>query len=176
MTEVFRGRRSLVYELQGAYPRAYLVSDYESVPDSLAIDRLLSPEFDPAARAILEPGAQLPVASSEGRVEWIERGVNQSRLRVTTSGPAILVLADNYYPAWRARVDTEPAPVLLADYNLRAVPVPAGDHEVTIYYRSPLFQRAVWTTSLSLVLVLGVIAASLTKRLRADAEPGGAAV
>ncbi len=179
LAEVFRGRRSLVYELQGAYPRAYLVSRYESVPDSLAIDRLLSPGFDPSVSVILEPGAEPPVDSlADGRVDWIERGVNQARLRVTTRRPALLVVADNYYPAWRARVDDQPAPVLQADYNLRAVPVPAGEHEVSIYFRSALFRRAVWTTTLSLVLVVGLIAVPLTKRLRANAvaEEADAAV
>ncbi len=168
LREVHRGRRALVYELQGAYPRAYLVSSYENVPDSLALDRLLSPEFDPSASVILLPGA----------ARWVERGVNRDRLQVAGSGPTILVMGDNYYPAWRATVEGEPAPVLQADYNLRAVPVPAGDHEVSIYYRSPVFQQAIWTTTASLVLVLGIIAVSLAKRRRAaaSAEAGNAAV
>jgi hypothetical protein len=73
-------------------------------------------------------------------------------------------------------VDDEPAAVLLADFNLRAVPVPAGEHEVSIFYRSPAFRSAVWTTLLSLVLVLGIIGAHLTRRARSDiaAERGDA--
>ena len=47
-----------------------------------------------------------------------------------------MVLSEVYYPAWRAYVDGRPAPVLVADGLLRAVEVPAGEHEVEFRYES----------------------------------------
>jgi hypothetical protein len=40
LVEAFQGRRALVYELVGTFPRAFLVSSHEVVPDTLTLDRL----------------------------------------------------------------------------------------------------------------------------------------
>jgi hypothetical protein len=162
LREVFRGSRSIVYELPGAFPRAFLVSDFETAPDSVALDRLLSPGFDPKSRAIVErePGFERG-SGAGGRVRWLERGINRQALEVETAGPALLVISENYYPSWRARLDGEPVPLLRADYTLRAVEVPAGRHRVSLEYRSPLFRAAVWTSLLSTLFVAGLIVASL---------------
>ena len=158
LREAFQGRRSLVYELFGAFPRAFVVSDFEIVPDSLEIDRLLSPEFDLARTVLLDrQPASAPESGARGRVRWIERGVNSQTLEVQASGPALLVVSENYYPAWKAEIDGEPVEVLRADHTLRAVAVPAGTHEVRFYYRSSLFRAAVWTTLLSTLVVAGLI-------------------
>jgi hypothetical protein len=172
LTEVFRGRRSIVYELEGVAPRAFLVGAKEIVPDSLALDRLLDRQFFPAGTAILESEPGYPIEpGSQGDVRWLERGVNKQVLEVRASGPALLVISDNWYPAWRAKVDGEPVPVLRADYSLRAVPVPGGTHEVSLEYHSPLLLAAVWTSLLSTLLVAGLIGASLYAKSSRDQEP-----
>lgn len=167
LREVFEGQRSTVYELRGTGPRAFLVSGAEVVPDSLALDRLLSASFVPWETAILDSALEYPLEpGAEGQVRWLEWGVNSQALEVEASGPALLVISDNYYPAWRATVDGKLVPVLRADYSLRAVPVPAGSHEVRFEYYSPLFQAAVWTSLLSTLLVAGLIGASVYRRRR----------
>jgi uncharacterized membrane protein YfhO len=52
-----------------------------------------------------------------------------------TSIPALLVLSEPYYPGWQATVDGEPVPVLRADYILRAIPVPPGEHTIQVTFR-----------------------------------------
>lgn len=172
LTEVFRGQRSIVYELEGVAPRAFLVAAREIVPDSLALDRLLDRQFFPAGAAILESEPGYPIEpGSQGDVRWLERGVNRQVLEVRASGPALLVVSDNWYPAWRAKVDGEPVPVVRADYSLRAVPVPGGTHEVSLEYHSPLLLAAVWTSLLSTLLVAGLIGSGLYAKSSRDQEP-----
>lgn len=171
---IFQGRRSAVYELDGAFPRAFLVPAEAAVESegASALDRLLSPDFDPATSVVLaerppDPRGFESAAVAEnmgvegGRATWLARGINRQSLEVETLEPALLVISENYYPAWRAEVDGEPTEVLRADYTLRAVPVPAGRHQVTLEYRSPLFRGAVWTSFLSLALA-GVLMAGPT--------------
>jgi hypothetical protein len=177
--EAYRGNLSLVYELDGAFPRAFLVAQTETLPDSLALERLRDPDFEPSESSILDRGLEATVASTAGRneisrVTWETRSINAHTLRVETPEPALLVISDNYYPAWRATIDGEPAVLLRADYTLRAVRVPAGTHEVRIVYRSTLFRVAVWTTLLSAVFTGLVIGGGLYSRRRQRSATGPA--
>ncbi len=176
LREAHRGRRSVVYEIAGTFPRAFVVSGYHTAPDSLAIGVLLSEEFDPARAAVLDeiPEAR-PNPGAQAQVEWLERSVNASSLRVQASGPVLLVVSENYYPAWRATLDGEPTPVLRGDYTLRAVSVPAGAHVVRFEYHSTLFTASAFTTLISGLLVLGLVAGALiSRRRRASAATGTA--
>ncbi len=136
-------------------PRARLVGSAVVLPDDQAVPFMLSEGFDPAVQVVLNapPPIDLPGEPVEGSVEWLERGNNRMSLRVTADRAGLLVLADNWFPAWRARVDDEDAPVLRANHTLRAVPVPAGVHEVALSYESPQLGWSLRLTVLSLVLV-----------------------
>jgi hypothetical protein len=185
LREVHRGRRSLVYEISSAFPRAFLVPRLEQVEAAEELELLLSPDFDPARSAIVERAMVGEVAGSmtaegqeefiRGRVTWVEREINHQTLQVETSQPAILVVSDNYYPAWHATIDGSEVPLLRADYSLRAVEVPAGTHEVRFVYRSPLLLAALWTTLISLLVVLAIVGTALYTRRRAARSDATAA-
>ncbi len=70
---------------------------------------------------------------------------------MTSDRPALLVIADNWFPAWRATVNGTDAPVLRAYHALRAVPVPAGASTVEMTYRSGLLIRSLWLSVVTLV-------------------------
>lgn len=158
--EVFRGSRSLVLRKADILPRAYLVGTVEVVPDSLAVRRLLAQDFDFRGRVVLErplPAGVEIQAAPQGGAQWLERGANRQRIKVTSDRPALLVVLDNYYSAWRARVDDSATPILRANHTFRAVPIPAGEHEVTFTY-NPDYLRVPATASAIILLVLLVIA------------------
>ncbi len=136
-------------------PRARLVGDAVVLPDGEAVPFILSDDFDPATQVVLDtaPPLALPGEPIEGSVEWLKRGNNRLKLRVTTSSAGLLVIADNWFPAWKARVGDEDVAVLRANHTLRAVPVPAGEHDVELYYRSPQLAWSLRLTILSLALV-----------------------
>ncbi len=157
--EAFTGSRAVVYRNGNALPRAYLAGNIEVVPDSNAVDTLLAEDFD-AQRTVLLPEPLPPGVSAEpdpeGSVEWVTREMDASTLRVTTDRPALLVVSENYYPAWRATVDGQPAGILRANYTFRAVPVPAGEHEVRFDYDTSSLKEPVLASVAILVLLLGV--------------------
>ncbi len=177
--EAFRGSRSVVYRNTNALPRAYLVGNVEVVPDDAAVERILGPDFDYRTTAALPeplpPGIEVR-PDPQGGVRWVERGINAYTLEVTSDRPALLVIAENYFPAWHAEVDGESAPVLRANYTFRAVPIPAGTHTVRLYYESELLRASAATSVGLLLLLLAVGVGGTALRARRGAASGPAAV
>ena len=159
-----------VYALPGL-PRARLVGEARVVPDEEAVSTLMDPAFDPERVAILAepPPVTLEGGPVAGEVAWEERGTNRQRLLVTADRAALLVLADNWFPSWRARVDGEDAPVLRAYHALRAVPVPAGTHTVELYYASGVLRGSLALTVATLALLFAVGGVSWARGRRGDA-------
>ena len=76
------------------------------------------------------------------------------------------MVADNWFPAWKAAVGGEPAPVLRAYHTLRAVPVPPGEHEVELRYESGMLKSSLTLSLLTLLLLMGVGVQDLLKGRR----------
>ncbi len=140
-------------------PRARLVGGAVVQPDESAVAYMLSPEFDPELEVVLSqaPPIALDGAPASGSVSWVSRSPNELVLSVATERDALLVIADNWFPAWHAEVDGAEAPVLRAYHTLRAVPVAAGEHTVRMYYRSDAVTRSLW---LSLIVLFGLTGAT----------------
>ncbi|HEX6558758.1 MAG TPA: hypothetical protein VF021_04830 [Longimicrobiales bacterium] len=170
-SEVYRGSRSVVLRKADVLPRAYLVGRVEVVPDEKAVDRLLAQDFDYRKSALLP--AQLPAgvllqADPQGSVQWVERGANRQTLRVRTDRPALLMVLDNYYKSWHVHVDHRTAPLLRANYTFRAVPLAAGEHEVTFMYLAASLHTPAMLSALTLIVLLVIAFGSpLVDRLRA---------
>jgi hypothetical protein len=182
---VFRSTRSdpnfgalLVYEFPAALPRVMLLQNYAVVPDAKAIiDSISLRHRDVSAGTWLleDPKLRLgPVAG--GRADIVSYGLNRVTIDVDTPGPALLRLADLWYPDWKAYVDGGRTPVLRADYLLRAVAVPAGRHRVEFRYESAAVRNGLVLSLASLLVVLAAFAVSwwLGRRPRAAAPGEGA--
>ncbi|RMH17855.1 MAG: hypothetical protein D6701_07065, partial [Gemmatimonadetes bacterium] len=160
-----------------ALPRAWLATRARVLGEADGLARVLDPAFDPEAEVVVDrdPGLALDGIPASGRVRWEERGLNRQRLTVESDRPALLVIAENWFPAWHATVDGGEAPVLRADHTLRAVPVPAGRHEVVLTYRSPLLASMLRVSVGSLALVVGLaVAGALRDRRRRGGAGEGA--
>lgn len=146
-------------------PRARLVGASVIKSDAEAVSYMLSPAFDPDAEVVLSKPSPIALdgAPPDGSVRWTERSPNRLVLDVTTARPALLVVADNWFPAWKATVDGEAAPMMRAYHTLRAVPVPAGSHTVEMVYES----RVVGLSLLvSIFLTLGLVGATGLQMMR----------
>jgi hypothetical protein len=156
-------------------PRARLVAEAVVLPAEETVDYLLSPLFRPELEVVLprDPPLDLPGGPAEGEVRWIERGINRMRLEVETPHSALLVLADNWFPAWKARVGGEEAPVLRANHTLRAVPISPGTHQVEVYFDAGTLRPSLLVTLVSLILLgilagLGILSGRRTVRVRPE--------
>ncbi len=160
MATTLDGERTFeaVYEIP-TLPRARLVGGAVVLSDDEVVPYLLSPDFRPAEEVVLAEDSPiaLPGGPVDGEVHWVERGPNRLRLQVRSDSPALLVLADNWYPAWKAVVRGEEAPVLRANHTLRAVPVPPGESEVEIFFDAGTLRGPFLISLASLVLLGGAL-------------------
>ncbi len=90
--------------------------------------------------------------NSPGHVEY-QAGVNAS---------GWLVIADTWYPGWKAWVDGQSTPIFHANYLFRAIFLPAGDHHIVFEYKPVSFTAGALISLVSLT-VIALIALSGNK-------------
>jgi len=117
------------------------------------------------------PSSGGPSGGPSGQgVEVVRHRPNRVEVQTSSRAPAVLVLADNYYPGWRAYLDGRAVPIMRVNYSLRGVRVPAGEHEVVFVYRPWSFYGGLLVTALTgLLLALwarGLSAGRLVAPLR----------
>jgi hypothetical protein len=134
---VHGGPSALIYEDPAALPRTYLVGDVRvsDHPDG-ALAILADPAFDPRREAVvhemprLEPGG----GAVDGEVRVVTWEAETIRLAVRSDRPALLVVADNFYPGWRATVNGQQEAILRTNHTFRGVVVPPGEHDVVFEF------------------------------------------
>lgn len=155
-------------------PRAYFVSEVRYVENSdEALAALSGPDFDPRREVvIMRPGmVKSPPPAPSSPVDFqpvIIQNIGPHRLQLRFTAPAsgFIVLTDTFYPGWQAAVNNHPAEILPANLAFRAVEVEAGPHNVTFYYRPLSFTIGLWTSSITCLIIVVVIAVWTTGQYR----------
>jgi hypothetical protein len=152
------GLQIRLYAVEPSWPRAYVACRVVEEPDPEgALLRPYSPGFDPQRDVALEPGrgsatdGPLATTCTHGRARLTGDSAGEERIDVEADASGYLVVRDSYARGWRARVDGVPAPVLRANGKHRAVPIPAGRHEVVLRYAAPGFAAGAAASLASLV-------------------------
>ena len=81
-------------------------------------------------------------------------------IEVDTRSPknGYLCFSEVFYPGWNASIDDKEAPVMRANWNLRAVPIIAGNHHVVMRFEPKSFTHGMWITLCTLSFaVIGII-------------------
>jgi hypothetical protein len=134
--------QAAVLRLGEPLPRAVLVDSAVVVPDRAEMLRtLLSPDFDPRRRVLLETTPDPPPepwAGSPGQVRFTAVDTDTLDFEIDTPRAALLLVTDSYARGWRAvAAGTSPQArydVLPANLALRAVPLSAGHHRLRMEY------------------------------------------
>jgi hypothetical protein len=165
-----------VYPYPGL-PRARVVGDPVVVSEQESLNLILGDhdlDYDPFTQTVLTESPLGPTGGPEvrGSVEWLERTPNRLVFDVEATGPAIVVVSENWMPGWEATVDGEPARVLRADYNLRAVEVPQGVHRVELRYRPAVVRAGAFVSLAGVLLLAGAALPGLLRPRTGGNRPG----
>jgi hypothetical protein len=106
-----------------------------------ALVRLVDPGFDRRVETVIAGQGSISTGSV-GEVVSATARAERLTARVEAMGPGALVWQRAPLPIYRAWVDGEPAPIVVADLHRLAVELPAGVHEVEIAVDRRPFVRA----------------------------------
>jgi len=181
------GRAVHIHRNPFVLPRAWFVSQARTAPDARSLlARIAAPDFDPATTAWLLEGEAglLPQRLSPGEILIEDEEGRPTRfkghdpehfilpVRVEGPEPGLLVMSEIYYePGWEVRIDGEHVRdgklrMLRANHVLRALLVPAGEHEIEIRAVSPGLERGRRLSYASGGILALILAASAVASLR----------
>ena len=163
-----------IVERPSAYAHARMLYDVRvgSTEQVLAMLKDRSIDFGRTVLLEKDPGVRAD-GSGSGTARFTRYDASELELAVRTDKPGVLVLSEVWYPAWKVTVDGRPAELLQANYSLRGVAIPAGDHTVRMVYESDAFQTGKWISIGSLVVAIaGITAALMRRRVRRNDPPG----
>lgn len=139
--------------------RIYLVENPREEMDALG-------QIDPHTEATVERQFEEQLDGFDtndgfdGRIELTEYRPNYLKYRYSASGQGVAVFSEIYYDkGWKAYIDGVEAPYFRADYLLRGMSLPAGEHTVEWRFRAPDFGLVEGVTlTCSLIIIGGLVA------------------
>jgi uncharacterized membrane protein YfhO len=138
------------------------------------MDRALrDPTFDPNDVVLLEEeGAALsgPVDPAP-TVRISDYQPERVVVEASSRYDGILILADSWFPGWKATVNGIPVKILRGNLLLRAVPIPAGHHQVIFRYDPLSFRLGAIVSGLALFIAASLVIWELLPRRRRGEKP-----
>ena len=107
-------------------------------------------------KAILSENPEQPLEGgiANGYARLVERPKMDTQVfEAESDKPAIMVVAGNYHPYWKATVNGKESKVYKAFGNLRAVEIPKGKSTIRMEYRSKPFHDCLKVSALAIVLL-----------------------
>lgn len=143
-------------------PRVFPVHDVRVIEDKeLVLAWLDNPSFNPRKTVLLEDNVALHVSSSrpetESTVEIVSYKDDEIRIDAGMADNGFVVLSEKYYPGWKAYLDGKPAKIYQADYILRAIYVPQGNHKLTVRYEPDSYWKGLYITLATFLIVAATI-------------------
>jgi len=181
------GTMVYLYRLPGDNPPAWVASATFKAPNDAALATVQDARFNAVAQravAIIDSASPTTSAGNQNvlpppsAITAQVRRPTHSRITVELSAPAqdgnMLIVSENFYPGWTARVDGRDARAERADYSLIGVPLTAGARKIELEFTSAAYQKGKVITLFALAAALALwifgIVAERRVPVRAEAE------
>jgi len=141
--------------------------------DSNALWELARNNLNGAATVFLPPAARSSVTVSNQTAASIASprfADGTVAFETQAAAPSLAVIAQTWYHNWHAEIDGQPAPLLRANVAFQAVQVPAGTHQVHLFYRDRAFEIG---AAISLCMWVNCAVGYLALRRREAAQVAG---
>ena len=174
-TATAAGGSGYLYEADQTPPYARVVPGALKTDSAAVVPTIQDPRFDADRVVLLANDAPVnpppltalpPPSSSRARVTW-----QPARMSITLDPPpaaaSYVLVAENWYTDWHAKVDGTPAAVLRGNSSLITVPVAAGAKTVELWIDSRSYRQGRLITWLSCgILALLALTPVVRQRMR----------
>jgi uncharacterized membrane protein YfhO len=158
LTKVYSDADNDVYQNTTAYPRFNLYYSIQAgVSDAQALKIINSQSMDLRTTLLIQEKLSETFIQGTGSAKLISSGLNNLSFHVQTTKPAVFYLSDTYDAGWHATVNGKKATIYHADYNFRAVRVPAGNSTIQLWYMPASFILGGAVSVLGLLATVGYI-------------------
>jgi hypothetical protein len=157
-----------------ALPRAYVLPQAQAFsparhPGVTATQLVANPDVDVHRMVLIEGDPSAPEAPRGAQPATPadalqDVGPNAVRLTASADTPSYVVLEDFYHRGWTARVDGQPARVLIANALFRAVAIAPGTHTIEFRFEPASLLLGVAVSAVALVVNVLVIGWGLRSR------------
>jgi hypothetical protein len=122
---------------------------------------LASPLFDAREVVYLPLEAQQQISASgasSAEINSSHFSAHEVSLDVSAVEPTLVVIAQSFFPCWRAYVDGHATKLWEANHAFQAVEVPGGRHQVVLKYRDNWFHTGAVISGITLLgcLIFGL--------------------
>ena len=110
-------------------------------------------------------------ADSTASINLTKYQPNELEFKSQSKTPQLAVFSEVYYPhGWKMFVDEKEVPYIKADYLLRAVHVPAGNHNIRMIFEPEVIEKGKWISLLcfGLFIVLSGFGIFLMKKKKKE--------
>lgn len=173
------GGQGYLYEAPAAPAWARVVPAAAKVPDPRVVPTVLDERF-PLDQVVLLPDTATADPAPLGDAVAPDPGIGvvvrhwqpgAMTLGLASPAPAgsWLLVSENWYPAWTARVDGREVAAYRGQGALLTVPLAEGAREVELAFRSRTYERGRLVSTLSAALTLGLLGLPILRRTRPHA-------
>ncbi len=133
--------------------------------------------FEPSRTAIIRSGFEKQLAGyqfgkdSVASIQLTKYGLNDLSYVSNNSQSGVAVFSDIYYPhGWEAYVDGKQVEILRANYVLRAIKIPAGQHKIDFHFRPKSFATGNTIAMISSIVLIGLLLAGIYVAVKGKKE------
>ncbi|HTV41669.1 MAG TPA: YfhO family protein [Candidatus Sulfotelmatobacter sp.] len=156
-----------IYRNRQFQGRAMTVFDYSVDKPASILVTIRSGSFNPRQSLLLEQeptvsgprlsGPEASKALAESTTRIASEKPDELTVEASMPQPGFLLLLDTWYPGWKATVNGLSSPILRADYNFRAVRLPAGKSVVQFSYQPESFRLGMGLFLAGLAIIGGLV-------------------
>ncbi len=168
---VYGAQRNNIFQNPKANGSAWFVSQVNKVDNPTEeLDAVC--EADTKTVAVVDQ-SKFPIAEGaldeNGTIRLVDRKPNLLRYESSNSGAGVAVFSEIYYEkGWKAFIDKKEVPIIRANYVLRALQIPSGNHTVEFRFEPQAFYTGNSITAASSWLMVLILLGSLGYSLRKE--------
>ncbi|HVF40758.1 MAG TPA: hypothetical protein VM939_12740 [Gemmatimonadaceae bacterium] len=170
------GTTVYLYRIPGENPYAWVTPVIVKADDEAVLGTVLNPRFDVRRAALFATDA--PVTGQSNVTALPEplsinatvQSYAPGKVTITLDRPApagsALMVSENYYPGWTAKVDGRAAPIGRADFSLMGVQLQQAARTIELTFRSAPYERGKMVTLIALTMALLLVAGGMVMERR----------